>query len=57
MRLAILLMRLPAVALPLWGVALVVALALLAMLRGIVAIILLAVAAAAVVFVARHAML
>jgi hypothetical protein len=54
MRRAILLVRLLRIALALWGVALVVALALLSMLRAVIAIVLLAVAAAVVV-VARHA--
>jgi hypothetical protein len=54
MRPAILVVRLPSVALALWGIALVVAMTLLSLLRTIVAVILLAVAAATVVVVARH---
>jgi hypothetical protein len=54
MRRAILVVGLLPITLALRGVALVIALALLSMLRAVVAIVLLAVAAAAIVVVTRH---
>ena len=54
MRPAVLVVRLPAVALALGRVVLVVALTMLAMLRTIITVVLLAVTATAVVIVIRH---
>jgi hypothetical protein len=54
MRSAILVVRRPSIALALRGVVLVVAMGLLSLLRAIIAVVLLAVAAASIVVVTRH---
>jgi hypothetical protein len=54
MRSAILVVRRPSIALALRGVVLVVAMSLLSLLRAIIAVVLLAVAAATIVVVTRH---